>query len=430
MDDGGFAAFLLLCVGVSEGAVFRLASLFIDELRALTPENYNTQNKFEFKVFAEGNAAAQAGVRAGGENTEEGGSTWSNNEGSRDTGSASNMPWYDLRKLIRASVAGTASAEAGVGAEMEVKSWTNNADGTRVPAEMDFALSAEGSATAGIVHSIPVLSGMMGQLPSFETGGGVKVVWHVTGQPEDEEGVFSEPEVHLIAKTGAGFDRLEGAGSETDINLGTMGPDTFDSVENFLAAQRGATFRRRASIGGNFGRAYVSALNRQGSFNTMLPAEYRRYGFRVEGYVDVTCAISTDQVRGIYNDVISGAQEYAEGGPILQSLQNDVIALLTGGEVSPALSSTVRSVAQRLLDSLTELDFNGVFGLGLAAGAQASEGAKVRLEGSAAGAITYERNLLEELGDGARPTVEQLENLIRNIGTAGSEVLEVPGENS
>ncbi|GEM_PF-2166919 len=428
MNDAGFSAFLLMAAGVSEGAVFQLASVFIDELRALNPMNYNTANKFEFKVFAEGNAAAQAGVRTAGENTEEGGSTWDSSEGSRDTGGR--PPWYDLRSLIRASVTGNAAAEAGVSAEMEVKSFTDNPDGTRVPSEMEFALGAEGSATAGIVHAIPILSGMMGQLPSFETGGGVKVVWQVSGSPDDEQGVFSEPSVHLIGKTGAGFDRLEGAGSETDIELGTIGPETFASVENFLAAQRGATFRRRASIGGDFGRSYVSALNRQGTFNTMLPSEYRRYGFRVEGYIDVTCAITSDQIRGIYNDVISGAQEYAEGGPVLQSLQNDVIALLTGGEVSPALSGTVRSVAQRLLDSLTELDFSGVFGLGAAAGAQASEGAKVRLEGNVAGAITYERNLLEELGDGARPTVEQLENLIRNIGTAGSALLDVPAENA
>ncbi len=426
LDDTGFTAFLLMCVGVNEGAMFSVASLFIQELRALNPMNYNTQNKFEFKLFAEGNAAAQAGVRTPGENTEEGGSTWSNSEGSRDTGSR--PPWYDLRSLIRASISGNVAAEAGVSAEMEVKNWTTHPDGTRVPSEMDFALGAEGSASASIVHAIPVLSGMIGQLPSFEAGGGVKVVWHVNGNPEDEQGVFSEPELHLIGKSGAGFDRLEGAGSETDINLGPMGPETFESVENFLAAQRGATFRRRASIGGDFGRAYVSALNRQGTFNTMLPSEYTRYGFRVEGYVDVTCAVTSDQLRGLYNDVISGAQEYAEGGPILQQLQADVIGLLSGGEVSPALSGTVRNVAQRLLDSLTQLDFHGVFGLGVAAGAQAAEGAKVRLEGNAAGAITYARNLLEELGDGARPTVEQLESLLRNIGTAGSEVMDVPGE--
>jgi len=420
-QDTAFGSFLIALMQADTSASMSILSLFSSTIRSFNPMSYNTMTKIEMKEFAEGNALAQAGVRTGGANTEQGGGTWNNQEGARDNGSTK---WW--QRWMRAGVFANLRGELTQGMEQRNLEFTTDSEGVRVPSVMEVDVYGEGAAAASIVHAIPVISQALPQLPSFDGGGGIRVTWRITGQPNDTEPVVAEPRWQIYAKTGD-MDRYNGAASETSISIGNMTADTFSSVETFLASiQAGSTFKRRFSVGAQLGRKYFLAAKRQGAFNVMLPAEYRSYGFRIEGYMDLESVLSADQVRSIFRSIIAASSRYTEGGAPLQQLYTDVTTFLATGSGPAQVTTQMRTIADTLLSAVRKLHLHGLVGLSVAAGAQVSAGAKLRLHGRLGGQITMDHDLLSSIG--GTVTVDDITNLIRNGGQAATGALDVPGD--
>lgn len=422
VEDSAFASFILTALTADMSASMAMLSPFSDQLRAVNPMSYNTKTKFEFKVFAEGNASASAGVRTGGENTQSGRQNWDNNQGSADTGQT---PWWS--RWMRASVFGSIMGEAGVAFEIENQEFTTDDAGVRVPSVMKVEASGEANAALTLVHAIPVISSMLPAGIDFAGGAGIKVAWTLTGNPGDELPTISDPTYSLYSKTGAGLDRYEGAGSETTISVGNMNEDTFSSLESFLSnIQGGSEFKRRFSVGSTLGRKYTRAMQRQGGFNTMLPASYRNYGLRIEGYIDLESELTADMIRGVFRGITDIVDGYTEGGEPLQQLYVDIMRLFSTGEGPAHVMTALESIINHILSGLKKLHFHGLVGLGIAGGGQVSGGAKVRLEGHAMAQVTVDQDLLQYLAaDGQQVTLQDIRDLMSGAAEAASAALEL-----
>ncbi len=421
MHDGAFVAFILAVAGNDVGSPGAVMGLFSRELSNVQPAAYNTKTKFEFKAFAEGNAAASAGLRTAGENTSAGRSTWGREDGSADTGQTK---WW--QRWLRAGIFGRIALEAGVGLECENQEWTEDEDGNRVPAKMKVEASGEASAALALVHSIPVISQALPAGINFDGGAGIKVSWELSGGVDDAEPQISSPTYSLFGKTG-NMDRYEGAASETSIAVGDVNEETFDSLEAFLQNISGAEVKRRFQVGLGLGRKYFLAAERAGAFSVMLPAEYRRYGFRVEGYLDLESQLSDEQVRGIFSAIAEVITAYQAGGAPLQQLYQDVLAFLSTGQGPAHVTQQLENIANHMLAGVTKLHLHGLVGLSAAAGAKLSAGAKARLSLRFGGQLTMDHDLLQHV-DGVI-TVDDIKELLQNA-TAGSGALDVEGTGS
>jgi hypothetical protein len=422
-EDTAFASFLIAVMQADTSASMSILSLFSSQLRAVNPISYNTMTKIELKEFAEGNAAAQAGVRTGGADTRSGGGTWNNQEGTRDNGATK---WW--QRWMRAGIFGRLAGEVVQGFEQRNKEFTTDAEGVRVPSVMEIDLYGEGSVAASIVHAIPVISQALPQVPSFDGGAGIRVTWTLRGSPTDAEPQVSEPLWQLYTKTG-NMDRYNGAASETSIAVGNLSAETFASVDSFLASiQAGSTFKRRFSIGSQLGRRYFLMAQRQGAFNVMLPADYRAYGFRIEGYLDLESSLTADMVRSVFRSIIDTVAGYRDGGAPLQQLYTDVMTFLSTGRGPAHVTSKLRGMADTILAGVKKLKLHGLVGLSVAAGAKVSAGAKLRLQGRVGGQITMDHDLLADVGGAI--TVADIEALIQGGVDAVTGALEVEGDAS
>lgn len=425
MEDNAFLSFLITASGQDMGGPMSVLSSLSDEFRAIDPMSYNTKTKFEFKAFAEGNAHASAGVRTGGKDTVDGGTTWNSQEGKADTGNPRGKWWM---RWLQASVFGRIAGEAGVGFEMENKEFTEDSAGVRVPSKMEVSAYGEASAALSIAHSIPMISSALPAGINFDGGGGIKVKWLLTGSPEDTTPEVSDPTYSLYVKTGD-MDRYNGAASETSIGVGNLNAETFESLDTFLSKiSASAEFTRRFSIGTQIGRKYFNAADKQGAFNVMLPSEYRNYGFRLEGYLDLKAQISAEMIRSIFKSIASVVQVYQEGGEPLQQLYMDVMTFFATGKAPAHVAREATNIADTILKGLTDLKLHGLVGLSVAAGGQLSAGAKVRLQGRVGAQITMDVDLLQYAK--GELTVEDIKKLMDGAIDKASGVLDVDGTQS
>jgi hypothetical protein len=423
VDDATFLSFVLTVMQADTSGSMALLGMFTPELQRVNPQSYNTSNKFEVKGYAEGNAAASAGLRTGGPNTQEGGGTWTTQTGARDTGSAN---WW--QRWMSVGIFARLTADAGVGIEQQNKAFGQDAQGQRVPTQMEVSVYGEGSAAASIVHKIPVLSAALPQLPAFDGGVGIRVKWNLSGTPTATEPTISEPTWQVYAKTGE-MDRYQGAASETAIGIGNLSSATFATVEGFLSSIQGSTdFKRRFSLGGALGRKYINAANRQGAFSAMLPAEYRSYGFRIEGYLDLESSISADQVRSIFREIIALSDAYTNGGAALQQLYTEVTTFLATGRAPAHVSRHLTNIANTLLGGISKLWVHGLVGLSVAAGGQISAGAKARLHGRVGAQLTMDQDIKAQAGSDI--TVDDIKQLLRGAADAAASALDVAGSST
>ncbi|GAB4517170.1 MAG: hypothetical protein Tsb0020_35750 [Haliangiales bacterium] len=421
LQDDAFLAFLLAVAGNDIGAPDQVVELFSRQLRNVQPDSYNTKTKFELKAFAEGNAAASAGLRTGGENTQEGRSTWTNRDGAADTGKTK---WW--QRWLRAGIFGRIALEAGVGLESENQEWREDADGVRVPAKIKVEASGEASAALALVHSLPVISQALPAGINFDGGAGIKVAWILTGGVDDSEPQVSSPTYSLYAKTG-NLDRYQGAASETSIAIGSVSADTFASLDAFLnSISAGAEIKRRFNVGLEIGRKYFLAAQRAGAFNVMLPADYRNYGFRVEGYIDLDAQLSAEQVRSVFRSIVAVNSSYQAGGAPLQKLYQDVMIFIATGDGPPEVMQQFEAIANHVLAGLHRLHLHGLVGVSAAVGAHLSAMGKVRLKVHLGTQITMDHDLQPYVS--GIVTLEDIRELLRNPDPGGDSELEVAGD--
>lgn len=424
-EDNAFLSMLVAVSGNDTSTSFLIGRMLFDCIADVDPMLYNTSTKFEAKLYAEGNAAAQAGLRLRDENTIEEPTSWSTRqgEGAASTGATN---WWTRLLGLNASLIGHAGAEGGIGVEMQPHYGRDRSQG---PESIDFELSIEASAALSVVHSIPWLSSHLPQLPSLDGAVGAKVRFHATPPPEpDGEPQLQNTGMSLYAKTGE-TDMYQGEASETEVSL-NYDEHTFDDVEHFLASiQGGIQFFRRFSVGSTLGRKYMAMAGRQRTFNAMLPQQYRAFGFTLEGYLDFKCMISVAQARQIFRTVEAAVHHGTEGDDALQRMYADVLAFFNTGHAPAYVTSALTDVANTMLSGVRELKLHGQAGLRVAAGAQASEGAKVRLHGSAGGMITLDYDILQAIGHGSI-TVDDIQHLIEQGVDTARGYIEMGGDDS
>ncbi len=424
-EDNAFLSMLVAVSGSDTSSSFMVGRMLFDCVANVNPMLYNTSTKFEAKLYAEGNAAAEAGVRVGNEQTIEEPESWSTREGqgAANTGSST---WWSRLLGLSASLTGHAGAEAGIGVEMQPHYGRDRSQG---PESIDFELSIEASAALSVVHSIPWLSSHLPQLPSLDGAMGAKVQFHATppAQPEGDP-QLQNTGMSLYAKTGE-TDMYQGEASETEVSL-SYDEHTFDDLDHFLASINGGIqFFRRFSVGSTLGRKYMRLAGRQHTFNAMLPSQYRAIGFTLEGYLDFKCQITVAQARAIFRTVAAAVHHGAQGDNAMQRMYTDVLAFFNTGHAPAYITSALENVANTLLSGVRELKLHGQAGLRVAAGAQASEGAKVRLHGSAGAMITLDYDILAAIGHGAI-TVDDIQHLIEEGVDAARGYIEMGGDDS
>jgi len=423
-EDEAFGSFLMAVFQADISGSLALAGLISPEIKEMDPLGYNTMTKFELKAFAEGNAAGQGGVRTPGENTQEGGSTWKQNEGHGDHGEPTGI-W----KWLEVSAAGRAAVEAGVGMEIRNTKFEKDADNVRRPTKMEFDLYGEGSAAASIVHKIPFLSRALPTVPEFDAGVGIKVTWKLDNPlGADTPTEAGEPMWKLYGKSGD-LDRYAGTASETTIGIGNLTEDTFASWDAFLDNIQGETeVKRRFSIGGPLGARFWRIADRQGAFTSMVPSDYRKWGFKVAGYLDLEAKLTADDVRDIFTEIGNASDRYLDGGDGIQTLYTDVLALLSTGKAPADVVSHLETIADIMLLCVDKMHFHGLIGATFAAGGRVAEGAKVRLDGSVGAEITVDKDLLDYVEDDL--DIEDIKDIIKGTSTALTEALEFEGTDS
>lgn len=344
-EDEAFGSFLMAVFQADVSGSMALAGLISPEIKELDPLGYNTMTKFELKVFAEGNAAAQGGVRTPGEDSQEGTSTWRQNEGHGDHGTPKGI-WA----WLEASAAGRAAVEAGVGMEIRNTKFETDDQNIRRPTKMEFDLYGEGSAAASIVHKIPFLSRALPDIPELDAGLGIKVTWKLDAPlGTDTPTEVGEPMYKIYGKSG-NLDRFEGAASETSIGTGNLTEDTFSSWDTFLDSIEGESeVKRRFAIGGPIGARFWRIADRQGAFTSMVPSDYRKWGFSVGGYLDLEAKLTADDVRDIFTQIGNASDRYLDGGDGVQQLYTDVLSLLSTGRAPADVVAHLETIADIIL---------------------------------------------------------------------------------
>ena len=421
LEDDAFAAFLVGVLQADLGPLMGLFSLFSSTVRSCNPVSYNTLTKLELESFAEGNLAAQGGLRVAGKETTRGGDAWLTGDGARDNGSTK---WW-WASWTQASAFANAGLNLVRGVETRTTEFTTNAQGDRVPATMEVDLHAEGSGAIAMVHAIPLLSRELPDPAVFDEGVGIKVMFTLRGGPTDTEPVVSPPTWQLLRKSGD-FDRYDGDASETTLAVGNLTPAAFESLDAFLSnIQGGSYLARRIGLGHQFGQKCFQQAERQGAFSVMLPAEYRSAGLRVEGYLDIESQLTADMMRGIFSEVAGAASGLAEGGAPLQQLYHDVEGFLATGEAPAELAAHAEHIANTVLSGLTRLHLHGLVGLSVAGGGKVAAGGKARLQGSAGLQLTMDVDILSALSGGGTITVDDIRSLLEGGLDAGARLLEV-----
>lgn len=421
-EDEAFGSFLMTVLQADMSASMGIAGLLSPTIKEMDPLGYNTMTKFEMKVFAEGNAAAQGGVRTPGAGTKEGTNTNDQADGHGDNGEPQGI-W----KWLEATAAGRVAAEAGVGIEVRNTEFQKDDQNIRRPVKMELDLYGEASAAAAIVHGIPFLSLALPQVPEFDAGVGIKVTWKLN-QPlgSDTPAEVGEPMWKLYGKSGD-LDRYNGAASETTIGIGNLTEETFASWDAFLDNIQGESrIKRRFALGGGIGKRFWRIADRQGAFTSMVPSEYTKYGFRVEGTLDLEASLEADDVRFIFKEIADGSDRYLDGGDGVQTLYTDLLTFFSTGKGPADVVAHLETIADCILMGLDKLHFHGLAGLSVAAGAKLAAEAKVRLDGRVGAQITLDKNLLDYV-DGELD-LDDVTDILKGVGDAASDLLEIDGD--
>jgi hypothetical protein len=427
-EDNAFLSMIIAVSGNDTSTSFMVGRMLFDCIADLDPMLYNTSTKLEAKLYAEGNARAEAGIRVADEGTIEEPESWSTREGQNSSSvNTGNRTWWSKLLGLCATLTASAGAEAGIGVELQQHFGEDRSAG---PEHVDLELSVEASAALQAVHSIPWLSAHIPQLPGLDGAMGAKIRLRATGPGQTEgDPQLERVGLSMYAKTGE-TDLYQGEASETEIFMDNIDEDTFSSLESFLEdINGGVRFFRRFSVGTTLGRKYMRQAGQQASFSAMLPDSYRSFGFTLEGYIDFKTHLSTDQVRAIFRTLASAVQEMSSGNDALQRLYTDLLTFFNTGEAPAYITTAAEGIANTMLSGLEELKLHGQAGMRLAAGGQVAEGAKVRLHGSAGAMITVDYDILQAIG-GDQVTVDDIQELLTQGVDAARGYIEMGGDDA
>ena len=91
---------------------------------------------------------------------------------------------------------------------------------------------------------------------------------------------------------------------------------------------------------------------------------------------------------------------------------------------APSRVPHATAIANTILAAIKKLSLRAQVGLGLAAGAKAGMGAKIRAQGHAEGKVVYQKDLLAQLK--GQITVDDIQRIIEDVLEEGAGVVELP----
>ncbi|MFA0961648.1 hypothetical protein AB9P05_07565 [Roseivirga sp. BDSF3-8] len=429
----------------TEGSMAMKVASFLDTLGYLqiNPADYITKAKVAVGARGEANAGVFAGLRkSGGRNYSE---TW--NQQDRAPGGQASVydlnpfkPMDFLKSLFGPEFGADAqlALEGRFGVEYGRENHRNPDTGTYEPKKESATFFIEGSALANLNISLPLIP-----LPTVGLQQGVGVKIKTTIDHTSDNPAWSSPEVSLVAMSGE-LDYYAGSGSEIEMDGGeamqagtealrnlTLTEDTFkDLVKSTRITKRMALNHAL------FSAPFERALRGQDRFNALLNREgYQNFGLTVNGYLTLTFDLSNLSDRMITELTRIAEQTINTEGSIFNKATTLLQMIVNGAE------QELRGLNNRALNRLVGqlfgpdkiVDGSAYFSIegGIAGGASAAVGAKLKIDARLTAGVTYEQNILSVVQSFVNnqfvremltntPSEASLDNLMK-------EVLQQPG---
>lgn len=419
-EDVAFISFMLAATGSDMTGVSGLATKLVDQVPGVNidPMRYNTKTKMEFGVYGGASAEANAGLRLGGNdsngnansgsNTNSWGTDGVNPDATRgNTNQRVDGPWYSPMNLLNKLNVGANAAinlSAGIGVELRQSDMQKDEDGNIEPQKAELDLFGEGSIAANINAAIPV------PLPISALGVdatvGLKATWAFE---KNGPGRFDFSKEFKSAapyfETGD-MDLFNGNASETELES-EGSPLDFDAFIDGISALK---HKQRIGLASAFGRKFMGSTRRQGAVKSLLGKDYKHTGATFAGFLTYGFEISKANLQSIMRTLFEFYNDHMTDGN-WQNMLIDFIRFFKTGQIPEYMITLIADVVSKI--QVTELKVRLQAGIGIAAGAQASEGLKVRLDGRFAAGVFRESDLIAELGDGVL-TPEEIRDLLLN----------------
>jgi hypothetical protein len=413
-EDIAFISFMLAATGSDMAGISGLATKIVDRVPGvnLDPMRYNTKTKMEFGVYGGASAEAQAGLRLGGTDSQGNANSGNNNSSwqSNDRGNTNqrvDAPWYSPMNLLNKLNVGANAAinlSAGIGMELRQSDYTEDQDGNREPQKAEIDLFGEGSIAANINAAIPVPLPLNGL--GVDSTVGLKATWAFE---KNGPGQFDFSKKYKGAapyfETGD-MDTFNGNASETEL-ISEGSPLDFDA---FIAGITALKHKQRIGLASTFGRKFMGSSRRQGAVKSLLGKDYKHTGANFAGFLTYGFEISKANLQAIMRTLFEFYNTHMSDGN-WQNMLIDFIRFFKTGQIPDYMVSLIADIVAKI--RVTELKVRLQAGIGIAAGAQASEGLKVRLDGRVAAGVFRESDLINELGDGVL-TAEEIKDLLLN----------------
>ncbi|WP_235299120.1 eCIS core domain-containing protein [Portibacter marinus] len=418
-EDVAFISFMLAATGSDSTGISGLTTKLVDQVPGvnLDPMRYNTKTKMEFGVYGSASAEANAGLRLGGNQSGNQGrsnqpNTWGTDGQNPDaqrgnTNQRVDAPWYSPMNLLNKLNVGAGAnlnLSAGIGVELRPADWREDSEGNREPHTAELDVFGEGSIAANINASLPVPLPLNGL--GVDSTVGVKATWAFVKSGSgffDFDSTFKGASPYF--ETGD-MDLFNGPASETELNSeGSM-----LNFEEFIEGISGLKHRQRIGLASSFGRKFMSSSRRQGAVKSLLGKDYKHTGINFGGFLTYGLEISKANLQSILRTLFEFHKNHLTDGN-WQNMLIDFIRFFKTGEIPGYMITLIADIVSKT--RVTELKVRLQGGIGLAAGAQAAEGAKIRLDGRFAAGVFRETDMIAELGDGVLTSAE-IEDLLRN----------------
>jgi hypothetical protein len=367
------------------------------------PERYNTRTQFELKGYVSGAAEGELGARQRDEKTQPG--QVQKGDSAPEIGK---NPWWAKLAGLSVGVFAHANIEGGLGIEMK-PDWKDVTDRSQGPNHVDVAFFVGGSAGLDVIARLP-LGLPVPALPSLGGGIGAKLKYRATRSEDGNDPVIRYEGMELSAGKGE-LERYNGSATEVTVE----GNEPPREIGAFLSSLDGKklTIRKRFGVGTGTGRSLMRRS--QAGLRSLLPNSTGS-AFTLEGYVTVTCELTGEQAKQIVRRILDAAESVKEKG--LAGVLSDVTTFLSSGDVTGELAGHIDAIAAMLAEHVTEVALHGRSGLTIFGGAKVAGGLKARLDFSAGGFFTVDKDLLAIL---QRVTPSELAALLRDKVTDAAD---------
>jgi hypothetical protein len=380
------------------------------------PHRYNTKAQIEAKGYAQAAAGAEIGLKTPGDKTESGKLKRGDNvSGGPDVGSS---PWWSKLAGLSASIMAQASAEAGLGCELEQK-W--GPDRSQGPESATLKVYAEAEASLQALANIPNLP-MIPQLPALNGGVGAKLIWDAKPDPSQRLGFKLENRRTEVYVKRGDVDRFMGTGSEVSVGvsekmLDAVGDRDMDAFKAELGKQK-VDIQHRMGLqwGTNKGVVAKHAAN----LRSMLPNK-RGNALVIEGFIGFKAEMQGQQLYDILVRIVESSKRILKAGP--KKLLSDFIHFLQTGEGPAYIRKELDAISDAIAPHVKELILRAQAAVHVMGHAELSEGVKVRLDISAMGGITVTYDLLN---GGEQLAARDIKALFKSLTSTPLDQVAVP----